>query len=152
MADFEAKPWFRNVENEGHWTPGETYSLELYLPNWTDESEEGIWAGWNPYTQTCDYPCRFLTAGTGLLRGNEEPEPVCAWDLPISGNAYPANYLYLTSAETVEDQAMFGHMSLTQTANLGDGWYRFEFTVPDDIPSGKYYLKIASYEYAWDFI
>lgn len=119
---------FRNVENDGIWEPGGTYTFEVYEP-WTEGGEgscelEGIPG--------------FLNEGSGIYGDEDEPPPD---DPPeLLGNILFDN----------NNQNLDGGVTNTEyddVEELEGDWWRYTITIPEDLEDGTYYLKHASWSY-----
>jgi hypothetical protein len=111
-------PSFRNIENDGYWQAGGTYTFEV----WT----EG-------FLQPTGNPNEFHVWGYDLVEFNDVFTS-CLFDAAnedFNDGVQVTNYAWVSEVDVDED---------------GNGWHLWLITLPSDLENGTYYLKHAAYD------
>ena len=104
--------YFANVENDGKWLPGGTYTYDVYI--YSEEGEYG----------SCSDP----VYGPGW------------WIDPCYTFCYGDSY-NSPLFDNYEENLLGDVETSYEMEELGSGWWRVTITIPEDLPNGTYYLK-----------
>jgi hypothetical protein len=117
---------FRNIEDDGNWYRGNTYTFEAKL----DSSYEwdGPYEAWNPYTNACDSEIGQFYTETDQFVTDEFTEAPCALN---SGEYTDNGNIFLDSGVPIDGIVLVG-----DPEELEDNWFRYTVTVSEDCPLG----------------
>ena len=132
--------YFRNVQNNGVWNPGGTYTFEADL-----RSKDG-WTG-------KEFPCRFFASGFGLYTSNDVLNPPTNCYGCLDSACWPQfaykeeDYLFDNNNEDFTGGV---DGSTVSSKELEDGWMKYTVQLAEDLPNGTYYFKGRRFYWEYD--
>jgi len=145
--------YFRNVELDGKWEAGGTYTFEVYEPI----SGFPIDGGWliNPYTGVCSW----YAAGVGNCVSCDQAEGDMLYsdtDLLIDEDCHGGSFapsaglvgnILFDNNDANLDGGVEGTEIIDKEDTEDERWYKYTITLPADIPNGTYYFKRKNFSY-----
>ena len=139
---------FRNIQNDGNWHRGGTYTIEVYEPG-LNESNPGGWC-YNPYVLACGAVGTDRSEGSKLFTDTDSLEGEC--NTPPGTNEPPpvqgGNFLFNNNNEDLNG-GVLGLILVSKEDTGDEGWERYTFTVVGVVELGSFWLKHKSCGYNW---
>jgi hypothetical protein len=128
---------FNNIENEGYWIPGNTYSFEVWLPHWHVERED------TPNYVVDDEGAYLIDGGDSITATSAGGE----YYYGVEPN-YTSIGILFASKDASLDDCVGGELAGAELVSEGVKYnkWRFRVIVPEDAGFDVLYLKVGSYK------
>lgn len=139
-----ATPAFKDVENDGVWLPGGTYTFKVFYSNTSDENV-GTGNFWN--VTECTLGATLHAFGQGLVADNDTRYDELCGGFLEQQNPADGNILFDNNDENANG-SVANTLLVSFNEDEGDpGWFIGTVTIPEDLASGTYYFKARDFDF-----